>query len=193
MDSFPKIGGKTPPNHPICFNRGVPLFSPSILGETPLFLETPIWTYTIQKKNFSLPTHFWGVTPPTGGKIIPRIRFFLACSTASVNFFSSKSSASFSRDLMQGNALQLQESYPPKTTFVQDSHRKGKGKFINSKVIFVGICYFLGRLLMDILDVFWISISPVTPMDFQYFMGRSEDVEVIQVDSYVFWGATSIF
>ena len=29
----------------IHFNRGFPLFSPSILGETPLFLETPIWWF----------------------------------------------------------------------------------------------------------------------------------------------------
>ena len=34
---------RVPPNHP--FYLGFPLFSPSILGETPLFLETPIWVY----------------------------------------------------------------------------------------------------------------------------------------------------
>ena len=38
---FPKIGG-FPPNHPI-FNRETCHYNSSILGETPLFLETPTW------------------------------------------------------------------------------------------------------------------------------------------------------
>ena len=37
---FPKIVG-FPPNHPFFHRVFFPLFSPSILGETPLFLETP--------------------------------------------------------------------------------------------------------------------------------------------------------
>ena len=37
-------GGKTPPKSSN-FNWGFPLFSPSILGVFPLFLETPIYGY----------------------------------------------------------------------------------------------------------------------------------------------------
>ena len=43
MDVSTKIVGKLPPKSSI-FNQGCcPFFSPSILGENPLFLETPIW------------------------------------------------------------------------------------------------------------------------------------------------------
>ena len=40
---FPKIVGNYP--QIIHFNRVFQLFSPSILGETPLFLETPIYEH----------------------------------------------------------------------------------------------------------------------------------------------------
>jgi len=39
---FPKIVGEIPPNHPM-FNRVFHYFNHPILGETPLFWETPIW------------------------------------------------------------------------------------------------------------------------------------------------------
>ena len=43
MDVSTKIVGKLPPNHPFLTGVRFPFFSPSILGENPLFLETPIW------------------------------------------------------------------------------------------------------------------------------------------------------
>ena len=42
MGVEPKIVVVFPPNHP-WINEGFPWFSPSILGETPLFLETSRW------------------------------------------------------------------------------------------------------------------------------------------------------
>ena len=140
---------KTSPQIIPFVHRGFHYVHHPFWGKIPYFWNTHMNIYHSKKKTFT--SHpFWGLTTPTGRKrptkeIIPRIRFFLACSTASANFFSSKSSASFSRDLMEGNALQLQKSCPPKTTFVQDSHRKGKGKSSTQKWFLLGYVTFPGR------------------------------------------------
>jgi len=189
MDSFPKIGGGNPPQIIPFVHRVFHYFHHPFWGKIPYFWKHPCEHMHSKKKNFSLATHFWGVTTPQPaeklfqGSASSWLALQLQPISSHPNLllpfreiwwkgmrFNSKRVALQKQRLSRTPTEREKENHQLKSDFCWDMLPSQGGKW------------------MDVLDVFWISLSPVTPMDFQYLW---EDLRMSRWAKFThmfFWG-----